>query len=284
MQAASKIVLSLAVLAILSWGDPWYVAPVSLLVVGMLWASVRRGWGGWLSFATLLVGFVVYAALRAAVTPGAEDPVFFGYVIRLDTLGGVLPLPSNWLQRHVRFGFLDYLTSATYISYFLVPQVVAVFVWRKGGPFARFVAAALGLFGVAVVVHYFAPTAPPWLASQEGLIPPLDRMLVRILHSLSPALTDAGYGASANDVAAMPSVHQGMTVLAMIAMARTDPRTRWIAWAYSLLMAFSIVYLGEHYVVDAIAGTLVTLVGWRLARRLDPAALPIPRVAGSQPA
>lgn len=264
-----RLVLSVGILAVLVGWAPLFVGAMALVAGGMLLASVVGPWEDWLALAALLAGFVIFATLRAAMVPGPGTPVHFHYVVILETLGGLLPVPSVWLQRHLPFGLLEDLSSAIYASFFFVPQVVALFLWRRGGVLLRFVSAALFLWGVALMVHLLVPTAPPWLASQEGIIPPLQRMLTGILASASPGITEAGYGASANDVAAMPSVHQGMTVLAMIAMVRADPRTRATAWVYSLSMLFAITYLGEHYVVDALAGSLTAWLGWTVSRPLE---------------
>ena len=101
----------------------------------------------------------------------------------------------------------------------------------------------------------------------------MDRVIVRVLTAVSPGLTEGGYQASANDVAAMPSVHLGLTVLAMVALAKFEPRTRWTGGIYSLLMLFSITYLGEHYVVDGVAGVAMALGGWWLLGKTGPTGL-----------
>jgi membrane-associated phospholipid phosphatase len=195
-----------------------------------------------------------------------QDPYFL-YAIRIETLGGLLPVSNVWLQDHLQSGLLDGISIAVYLSFFFVPQTVVVYLWATHGPFARYVAAACGLFGAALVIHFLLPTAPPWMASEGGLIPPLDRSIIRVLSGISPSLTAGGYEASANDVAAMPSVHQGLTVLAAIAMASHRPRTRWVAWLYGLGMLFAIAYLGEHYVVDGALGAGMAWVAWWLTGR-----------------
>jgi len=63
-------------------------------------------------------------------------------------------------------------------------------------------------------------------------------------------------------------------------------RVNWLlgalALAYNAAMAFSLVYLGEHYVLDLVAGVLVTFavyaaVGfWFRCRNREPGAAPPP--------
>jgi membrane-associated phospholipid phosphatase len=37
--------------------------------------------------------------------------------------------------------------------------------------------------------------------------------------------------------------------------------------AYALSMAFALVYLGEHYIIDELAGLVAATVAWRLVSR-----------------
>jgi membrane-associated phospholipid phosphatase len=43
-----------------------------------------------------------------------------------------------------------------------------------------------------------------------------------------------------------------------------------IGWVYALTLGFGLVYLGEHYVVDLIAGLALAEGIWRVAARLEP--------------
>jgi membrane-associated phospholipid phosphatase len=44
-----------------------------------------------------------------------------------------------------------------------------------------------------------------------------------------------------------------------------------LGWGYALSLGFGLVYLGEHYVVDLIAGLALAEAIWRLALRVEPA-------------
>jgi hypothetical protein len=73
---------------------------------------------------------------------------------------------------------------------------------------------------------------------------------------------------SADQVAAVPSLHLGGTVLFCIFMwKRLSRGWRYFLVAYPLVMMFSLAYAGEHYVSDGIAGTLCAfLVHWAATR------------------
>jgi membrane-associated phospholipid phosphatase len=44
-----------------------------------------------------------------------------------------------------------------------------------------------------------------------------------------------------------------------------------LGWAYALTLGFGLVYLGEHYVVDLLAGFALAEAIWRVAPRAEPA-------------
>lgn len=256
------LVLSLLLVAVLLAQSSWFFATICIMAGAMVVSGATGQWRDWFLWASIVVGFTLFAGLRAAMGPMVEQDPLFLYAIQMETLGGLLPVSNAWLQKHFQSPVLDALTIVVYLSFFFVPQTVVVILWKTGGAFRRYVLAALGLFVSALVVHLVLPTAPPWMASQSGLIPPLDRIIIRVLTSISPTLTEGGYQASGNDVAAMPSVHQGLTVLATIAWVAHRPNFRWAGWAYGLGMLFAISYLGEHYLVDGIIGGAMAWAAW----------------------
>jgi len=121
---------------------------------------------------------------------------------------------------------------------------------------------------MAVLVHIFCPTAPPWLASETGHLSGIVNLGRAMAGGLAAAPYRYGVGLSGNAVAAMPSVHFGMTTLLLIALWRTP--LRWPRLAYSALMLWAIVYTGDHYVVDGIAGSLMAGFAWVLSSRRSP--------------
>ena len=108
------------------------------------------------------------------------------------------------------------------------------------------------------------PAGPRWYAAREGVIEPVIRASARgwlWLHvNHAGNLLSEGQLAS-NPVAAMPSLHTAFaTLIALFVMARLNSRWRLVVLAYPALMGLALVYLGEHYVIDLVAG-----VGYALA-------------------
>jgi membrane-associated phospholipid phosphatase len=73
-----------------------------------------------------------------------------------------------------------------------------------------------------------------------------------------------------NPLAAMPSLHFATTVMAALLLAEVGPVAGAIGFAYAATLGFALVYLGEHYVIDLIAGAALT----GAVRRLGPLARP----------
>jgi hypothetical protein len=52
----------------------------------------------------------------------------------------------------------------------------------------------------------------------------------------------------------MPSLHFGTSVMAAHLLDEVGPVPGALGWAYASTLGFALVYLGEHYVVDLLAG------------------------------
>lgn len=191
------------------------------------------------------------------------------------------PIPTVWLQAHLWHGahdlrWWDYAAWFVYLTYFLGTFFVAAVVWTWAHEhFARFatMVCVLALAGFATYVLY--PAYPPWLAAQQGMIGSAHRTVkivwphVPIAHFDQLFTTGEKYS---NNVAAMPSLHAAYALLIVLFLWRLVPRwTRPLLALYPPAMAFALVYGGEHFVVDCIAGwayAVVTFVSveWAFAR------------------
>jgi hypothetical protein len=73
-----------------------------------------------------------------------------------------------------------------------------------------------------------------------------------------------------NPLAAMPSLHFATSMMAAQLLAETGQTAGALGWGYTAMLGFALVYLGEHYVVDLLAGAALTTA----VRRLEPYAGP----------
>ncbi|MEN3313083.1 MAG: hypothetical protein V7645_2412, partial [Actinomycetota bacterium] len=134
-------------------------------------------------------------------------------------------------------------------------------------------------FGILIVTvlgeitFLLLPTAPPWMAGDLGLLPPVH-------HIIRDGLPHLGFTELAahkdepgtyNLVAAVPSLHAAWPMLGLLVI-RTYRLPRWLFALQTLQLAgvlFAIVYTGEHYVFDALAGIAYAVVSWQIVMRVS---------------
>ncbi len=213
-----------------------------------------------------VAGIFVYTLLRSY----ADDtgmPIQATYVIHVDHFLFFGNDPTVWLQQHLfstsRVTAFDILAVQVHWSFFVAPLVAAVliFFWKRQ-LFRRYVLVVVGTMYAALAVFFVAPTAPPWLAAKEGLLPGAFRIMDFVggkvngdaYRSLSSSLGEP------NPVAAMPSVHMAVTFAMYLWVRDYHPRIAPWMLAYCVAMALALVYLAEHYVVDLGAGVLCALI------------------------
>jgi membrane-associated phospholipid phosphatase len=182
-------------------------------------------------------------------------------------------LPTVWLQQHLydgRTGPLEAIAVIAYAGHFLVPflLVAALIITRKSQSIPLLVFALMTTSILGDLVFVLAPTAPPWLAEQQGYITGVHHILKQSLAHMHMSTLAAVEGdASKYDItAAMPSLHTAFAVVALL-VARRAGMSRFSIGLLALnvvAVVFSIVYTGEHYVSDALAGALLAVVSWRI--------------------
>ena len=186
-------------------------------------------------------------------------------------LGGVTPTVrlQRALGRPGRVLLHDHVLSWVHWVWFFVPHAAVAYVlWRRPDRFARSAALMSATFDGGVVFYWVLPTAPPWHAGRTGALPPVRRIMVesgeRFWGSAWRPLYDLLGG---NPYAAMPSLHFATSVMAAHVLSAVGRRPAALAWSYTAALGFALVYLGEHYVVDLLAGfALAEGVRWAAPR------------------
>lgn len=201
------------------------------------------------------------------------------YPIRADRVIGGGRLPNRRLQE--RFAgdggatALDRLLAFVHWAWFLEPHASLLFILsRDSTRFARAARQMAAVYDLGCAGYFAVPTAPPWWASENGYTgdDEVRRLMIpvgeKVWRGLWPRLYDSLGG---NPWAAMPSLHFGTSVLAAILLSESSRAAGVIGWAYAGVLGFALVHLGEHYVVDLLAGLgLVVLV-----RRGEPLVTPL---------
>jgi hypothetical protein len=190
-------------------------------------------------------------------------------------------VPTVWLQQHLhqpgQMRWFEVLVFLVYVSHFFVTPLLAAALWvRDRWRFRRFAAslALLTLLGSITFVAF--PAAPPWMASEHGLIAPSARLIPQLWTWIGVGAEQGVVGTGyryANDVAAVPSLHAALALLVALSVWPRRAWARALVAAYPLAMAFAIVYTGEHYVADVLLGWIYAVASFAAirwaARRLE---------------
>jgi len=210
-----------------------------------------------------------------------ERRVRIDYPVRVDRVLGLGTLPTLRLQRALgRPGpfrrFEKVLVWAHWI-WFTVPHgTLAYLLLRRRERFPRAAVMTYAVFDVGAVLYWLVPTAPPWYAAlhgrvHDGRLPQMRRMMVEYGehfwgHRWQPLYDFLG----GNPLAAMPSLHFATSVMAASLLSEAGPVEGAVGWSYALTLGFALVYLGEHYVVDLVAGLALTQTVRRQGPRVAP--------------
>jgi membrane-associated phospholipid phosphatase len=182
------------------------------------------------------------------------------YPIKVDRAIGRGELPTHKLQRALsRPGEVrghDLALSLVHWSWFAVPHGTAAYLLlRHPERFPRAATAIAATFDLGLIVYWALPTAPPWYAAETGRTEPVRRLMVESGEKFWKKLWQPLYGGlEGNPFAAMPSLHFGTSVTAARVLCDVGRGPGALGWAYALTLGFGLVYLGEHYVVDLVAG------------------------------
>jgi membrane-associated phospholipid phosphatase len=226
----------------------------------------------WVPFVVIFLGWEAMrgVAPKTGFAPHVSDLAH----IETALFGG--HLPTAVLQQALNVGtlgrVLSYAATVVYFCHFVFPLAVGMVLWLVDRvQFVRFTTALMGMALVAFVIFLLVPTAPPWYAEQQGVISGFTKIIGTTLpSSVSPYY----HGLNPNPVAAFPSLHAAFPFLGFLALLRVYPRGAWVAFAWCIAVWFSVVFLGEHYVVDDIGGVVLAGLSWLVMMRVA-----VPRVA-----
>ena len=145
--------------------------------------------------------------------------------------------------------------------WFFVPHAsVAYVLVRRPEKFVRAAAQMYAVFDIGAVFYWSIPTAPPWYAAAHGRLEDSDpvkirRMMIEYGEQFWGDLWEPLYDVlGGNPLAAMPSLHFATSLMGAHLLAETDPVAGAVGWSYAITLGLALVYLGEHYLADLIAG------------------------------
>jgi len=257
-----------------------FTAPIGLCV------AVRRSRTRDVSVCVLQMWAYLAAYKSPHDDPAAQERrVHVDYPIIADRVFGLGELPSLRLQRALaregpqgaEWRALDRVLVWAHWMWFMVPHGTLLYILvRHPARFSRAAVMTYAVFDSGASFYWLLPTAPPWYASSVARRgadgePPVRRMMVEY----GEHFWRDGWGSlysvfGGNPLAAMPSLHFATSVMAALLLFEVGPVAGALGLLYTATLGFALVYLGEHYLVDLLAGAALT----GAVRRLEPYAGP----------
>jgi hypothetical protein len=261
------VIYILAISVYMIWHRAWFSPDqfFAFAIIGTLFIGrIKQFLQDWIPVLLLLFG---YEYLRGVV-PFLTKYVNIWPMIRADELlFGYLPtikLQAS-LFDGVTLHWYDYMAVTLYISHFVIPMVVAFIFWiydRK--IFKSFTMTFLLLSYLAFFTFILFPAMPPWMASNQGYIPPLKKIMDQVMASFAhPIDVPSVYRFfGANLVAAVPSLHAAYPLLIFLFLHKKFKSWALLSLPYVFGVWFAVMYLGEHYAIDVIIGIIYACVAY----------------------
>ncbi len=229
-----------------------------MLIAALVLGRTRLFLTDWIPFLILFLGYEYLRGLGGKIgmpihdVTGLERLICFGQV------------PTILLQQafyHAgRVSWYDIAATMFYFLHFAFPLGLGYLFWIiDRGSFLRFSRTLVGMAFAAFFFYLLLPVAPPWIAVPG---------VVKIIDHTLPSFTDLPgvpvpatlyHWLTPNLYAAMPSLHAAFPFLGALFALRLWGRWAWPTVVYAVCVWLSLVYLGEHYVVDVIGGVVFAL-------------------------
>jgi membrane-associated phospholipid phosphatase len=225
---------------------------VALLVIAVALGRGRSFITDWTPFLLL---FFAYEAMRGFASKTNFAPHDLSDLERSVFAGTIPTLTLQHLFYHPGVvGLQDVVGMFFYFMHFVLPIVIGFVFWVTSRQYYwRFIAALLLMCFLAFVTYLFWPSAPPWYQLHD--VVKINDQTVHRLWGFT-AVSPIYHSFNPNSFAAFPSLHAAFPMLAAV-YAWQRYRLLAIGLAlWSAAVVVSIVYLGEHYVVDALVSII----------------------------
>lgn len=224
--------------------------------------------------------YVIFHELPNEDPQKLEQRARIDYPITLDRLIGLGKLPALRLQQALaRNGptKFDKALIWVYWLWFLVPHTTMLYILtRHYERFGRSATLMYSTFNLGSVIYWILPTAPPWYAAERRQLTapderPLRRLMLEYGREFWGDRWDPMYEfLGGNPLAAMPSLHFATSLQAAYLLRECGPVQGVVGYTYLSALGIGIIYLGEHYVVDLLAGLVLARVIYRHGDRATP--------------
>ena len=243
--------------------------PLAIRPLAYIWQRRSFAWGKqawWIELIIIGLGYFVYEIIQG-IAPAHRGLAFANgrgiHRIQVD-LRIDLDAPVNHLVNdHIWLA----LTTGYYydtLHYLVTPSVLLFVYTRHRDVYGRYRSALILASMSALVIFYALPVAPP-----RFVVPGIIDTLVK--HHIFGTVATDGKQKLINDVAAMPSLHVGWALWCAFTIVGVT-RSRWhhLVWLYPAATTFVVLGTGNHYILDAVGGLVVVILGFLVTRTPRP--------------
>jgi hypothetical protein len=206
----------------------------------------------------------------------------------------------------------DVMAASMYMLHFLAPLLAAFVLWMTNRElFAKYAIAFVVVAVAGWTTYVLYPAVPPWMAAEKlvsihgkyysihdwqqlralGIAHPywyiqwhghvylhgaqniFQKIMSNWYSSYNGTIFFGGLHMTYDQVAAIPSEHAAYPMLFYLFLRRQFGGLANIALVYIGLLLFSIMYLGQHYFIDALVGFAYAAAGYVLVMYVAPAVL-----------
>lgn len=232
------------------------------LVLVLIFMRVRtkeyaKTWIPFISF------FLLYEFLRGYaddLSPFKEVTLYWIYNLELLIFKN---LPSKILQDlFIDNKFIVNFSLFFYSIFFYYSFLTAFILWlKKPNYFQEYFKKFLILSFIGLLFFFLIPTAPPWMINEIKDIG-IERILYgdTIMNQFN-AFSLYRYFIYGNAVAALPSLHTAWPAFtSLFLINKFKSKLTYLPLIIPLMIGFSVVLTGEHFVVDVVAGWILAII------------------------
>jgi len=226
-------------------------------------ALVAVGLGSW---------YLTYVAFRnlKSFVPFVRDGIDDAALVEWDQALAFGNNPAVVLHDLLGTDVAAHFLSAVYIAWigFVPASLAAAMVWSRNVRLGSWYVTAIAVdWALGAVSYYLVPTVGP-IYHQPGVFQDLSdtavgRLQTSMWQERVDVVADPSSTAAVQTIAAFASLHVGILVTACLVAhwAGLSARVRWLLWGFLALTVLSTVYLGWHYLTDAVGGFALGAAG-----------------------
>ncbi len=248
--------------------DRWAILLFITAIALGQWKAFLRDW---IPVVLLIFGYEFMRGIAYQFIQDRHSNIHLTELIAADRFMFFGHLPTLWLQQKLYvpgvIHWYDVLAMVMYIMHFVFPLIFAFILWIGSKErFWYFTITFLLMTYLGFTIYLLYPAAPPWMADQWGVIHGVQLPFDQVFHVLVPHqynnlnMVQIWNEASGDPVAAMPSLHAAYPWLTMLFAVKFFGKKGLVFVPYNVALWFTVIYLGQHWVIDIIGGITLSTV------------------------